>query len=50
MAAGRALIWLNAVAHRMTAQGSDGANGNLTKLDTYPAGKNPNWIEIVSLP
>lgn len=29
---------------------SIGKDGNLTKLKSYPVGKKPNWIEIVSLP
>ena len=35
---------------RMSSYAIDGESGNLTKLDDYPVGKNPNWIEIVKLP
>jgi 6-phosphogluconolactonase len=28
----------------------DDASGKLTALTSYPMGKNPNWVEIVTLP
>lgn len=34
----------------MTSYSIDPASGKLTKLKQYPMGKNPNWIEIVTLP
>ena len=33
----------------MTSYAIDGQTGKLEKLKQYPVGKNPNWIEIVSL-
>jgi 6-phosphogluconolactonase len=34
----------------MTSYAIDAKTGALTKLKQYPIGKNPNWIEIVTLP
>jgi len=47
---GRFLYCTGQLSTRMSSYAIDGTSGNLTKLNDYPVGKNPNWIEIVSLP
>jgi 6-phosphogluconolactonase len=47
---GRFLYCTGQLSTRMSSYAIDGASGKLTKLDDYPVGKNPNWIEIVTLP
>ena len=47
---GRFLYCTGQLSTRMSSYGIDGDSGKLTKLNDYPVGKNPNWIEIVSLP
>ena len=47
---GRFLYCTGQLSTRMSSYAIDGDSGKLAKLDDYPVGKNPNWIEIVSLP
>ena len=47
---GRFLYCTGQLSIRMSSYAIDGESGNLTKLGDYPVGKNPNWIEIVTLP
>ncbi len=47
---GRYLLAAGVASHSMTSYAIDRETGNLTKLKEYAMGKNPNWIEIVSLP
>jgi 6-phosphogluconolactonase len=47
---GRYLFAVGQLSHSMTSYAIDKTSGKLTKLNQYPVGKNPNWIEIVSLP
>jgi 6-phosphogluconolactonase len=47
---GRFLYCTGQLSTRMSSYSIDGESGKLTKLDDYPVGKNPNWIEIVKLP
>jgi len=47
---GRFLYCTGQLSTRMSSYEIDSTSGNLTKLNDYPVGKNPNWIEIVSLP
>ena len=47
---GRVLYYTGQLSTRMSSYAIDGDSGKLTKLDDYPVGKNPNWIEIVGLP
>lgn len=46
---GRYLFAVGQLSHSMTSYAIDKNSGKLTKLNQYPVGKNPNWIEIVSL-
>ncbi len=47
---GRFLYCTGQLSTRMSSYAIDGASGKLTKLNDYPVGKNPNWIEIVNFP
>jgi len=47
---GRYLLAVGQESHAMSSYAVDQATGKLTKLKQYPMGKNPNWVEIVSLP
>lgn len=47
---GRFLYCTGQLSTRMSSYAIDGGSGNLAKLNDYPVGKNPNWIEIVKLP
>jgi len=47
---GRFLYCTGQLSTRMSSYAIDGGSGNLTKLNDYPVGRNPNWIEIVKLP
>lgn len=47
---GRFLYCTGQLSTRMSSYAIDGGSGELTKLNDYPVGKNPNWIEIVELP
>ena len=47
---GRFLYCTGQLSTRMSSYAIDGESGKLTKLDDYPVGGNPNWIEIVALP
>jgi len=47
---GRFLYCTGQLSSRMSSYAIDGTSGNLTKLNDYPVGKNPNWVEIVHMP
>jgi 6-phosphogluconolactonase len=47
---GRYLLAVGQRSHRMTSYRIDPASGELTRLKTYPMGRNPNWVEIITLP
>jgi 6-phosphogluconolactonase len=47
---GRYLLAVGQRSHRMTIYRIDPASGELTPLRTYPMGRNPNWVEIITLP
>ena len=47
---GRFLYCTGQLSTRMSSYAIDGESGNLTKLNDYPVGRNPNWVEIVKLP
>ena len=47
---GRLLYCTGQLSTRLSSYAIDGASGKLTKLNDYPVGRNPNWIEIVCLP
>jgi 6-phosphogluconolactonase len=47
---GRYLLSVGQVSNGLTSYAIDGETGKLTKLKQYPVGKNPNWVEIVTLP
>ena len=47
---GRYLLAVGQLSHRMSSYQIDADNEKLTKLNEYPMGKNPNWVEIVDLP
>ena len=46
---GRYLLAAGQLSHSLTSYSIDQTSGKLTQLKQYPVGKNPNWIEIVSL-
>lgn len=47
---GRFLVAVGQVSHAVTLYAIDPASGALEPLRNYSLGKNPNWVEIVSLP
>jgi 6-phosphogluconolactonase len=47
---GRYLLAVGQLSHRMSSYTIDADSGKLTKLNEYPMGKNPNWVEIVDIP
>ena len=47
---GRFLVAVGQLSHAVTLYGIDADTGVLTALKNYSLGKNPNWVEIVSLP
>ncbi len=47
---GRWLFAVGQLSDSMTGYSIDGTTGKLAKLKQYPTGKNPNWVEIVTLP
>jgi 6-phosphogluconolactonase len=47
---GRYLLAVGQRSHRMTSYRIDPASGALTQLTTYPMGRSPNWVEIMTLP
>ena len=47
---GRTLLAVGQLSDSLTAYAIDLDSGALRALKRYPVGKNPNWIEIVSLP
>jgi 6-phosphogluconolactonase len=47
---GRHLLAVGQLSNGMSSYAIDQATGALTRLAQYQVGRNPNWIEIVSLP
>ncbi len=47
---GRFLLAVGQASNSMTSHAIDAASGRLTELKRYAMGKNPNWVEIVTLP
>jgi 6-phosphogluconolactonase len=47
---GKYLYAVGELSDGMTSYSIDAKTGLLAKLKQYPMGKNPNWIEIVTLP
>jgi 6-phosphogluconolactonase len=47
---GRYLLAAGQASHHLAVYAIDPAGGELTFLARYAAGKNPNWIEFVTLP
>ena len=47
---GRYLLSVGQLSNTLTSYSINGETGKLTKLKEYPVGKNPNWVEIVTLP
>jgi 6-phosphogluconolactonase len=47
---GRYLLTVGQRSHRMTSYRIDPDSGALTRLKSYPMGRNPNWVEIITLP
>ena len=37
------------LSHALSSYRIDAHTGQLTKLNTYPMGNNPNWVEIIAL-
>jgi len=47
---GRYLLAVGQRSHRMSSYRIDPGSGVLTRLKRYPTGRNPNWVEIITLP
>jgi 6-phosphogluconolactonase len=47
---GRYLLAVGQLSHGLTSYAINGETGKLYKQKDYPVGKNPNWVEIISLP
>lgn len=47
---GRYLLAVGQASHAMTSYAIDQRTGALTKPKSYGMGKNPNWVEIITLP
>lgn len=47
---GRYLLAVGQLSNSMSSYAIDKTSGALTKLAEIPMGKNPNWVEIVTLP
>jgi len=47
---GRYLLAVGQRSHRMTSYRIDPSSGELAQLKTYPMGRNPNWVEMITLP
>lgn len=47
---GSFLLAVGQASNSMTSHAIDAASGRLTELKRYAMGKNPNWVEIVTLP
>lgn len=47
---GRCLVAAGQLSHRLTVHGIDPATGALRPCSTLEVGRDPNWIEIISLP
>jgi 6-phosphogluconolactonase len=44
------LLAAGQLSHSLSCYQIDATSGELVLLESYPMGKNPNWIEIVNLP
>jgi 6-phosphogluconolactonase len=47
---GRYLLAVGQLSDRLSSYAIDQASGALTKVAELPVGKNPNWVEIITLP
>jgi 6-phosphogluconolactonase len=47
---GRYLLAVGQRSHRMSSYRIDPGSGRLTELKDYSMGRNPNWVEIITLP
>ncbi|XXX75614.1 beta-propeller fold lactonase family protein [Sorangium sp. So ce134] len=47
---GRWLVAAGQLSHAARVHAIDGASGKLTSLTSYPVGRNPLWVEILSFP
>ena len=47
---GRWLVAAGQLSHRLTVHGIDAATGALQACSTLEVGRDPNWIEIISMP
>jgi 6-phosphogluconolactonase len=47
---GRWLLAVGQLSNSLTVYSIDAATGRLTPQLTQPVGKNPNWVEIITLP
>jgi 6-phosphogluconolactonase len=47
---GRYVAAVGELSDSMTVYAIDQTSGALTKLKSYPTGKKPNWVELISLP
>jgi 6-phosphogluconolactonase len=47
---GRSLLAVGQLSHALSLSLINAATGHLTKLNAYPMGNNPNWVEVVELP
>ena len=47
---GRYLLAVGQLSNSMTSYAINKASGRLAKLKEYKMGKNPNWVETVTLP
>lgn len=47
---GRYLLAVGQLSHGLSSYRIEADSGQLVKLNAYPMGQNPNWVEIVTLP
>ena len=47
---GRFLVCVGQVSNSMTVYTIDQATGELSEVERYAMGQNPNWVEIIDLP
>jgi 6-phosphogluconolactonase len=48
--AGRTLVAAGQRSDRIAVHAIESTTGTLTRLESYPVGDNPNWVEIIALP
>lgn len=48
--AGKYLLAVGTQSNGLSSYASNSMTGHLTKLNEYPEGKRPNWVEIINLP